>query len=129
MTGEYRYIPPKPPLGFTVGILAGFGGLAGLMTAQGNTGPNAALSGHWCGALCCVFLRHNAAWGSWTFGRLAGRYPVLLCGGAVLVGFAYGVLMAIVGLYCRRHDLLARFRTLSVESAALCDGAASALVL
>ena len=38
MTGEYRYIPPKPPLGFTVGILAGFGGLAGLMTAQGDTG-------------------------------------------------------------------------------------------
>lgn len=38
MTGDYRYIPPKPPLGFTVGILAGFGGLAGLMTAQGDTG-------------------------------------------------------------------------------------------
>ena len=38
MTGEYRYIPPKPPLGFTVGILAGFGGLTGMMTAQGDTG-------------------------------------------------------------------------------------------
>ena len=33
------------------------------------------------------------------------------------------------GLYCRWHDLLAGFGPLSIEPAALCHGAASALVL
>ena len=96
MTGEYRYIPPKPPLGFTVGILAGFGGLAGLMTAQGDTG------------LMLPFLAIGAAlFAAFSFavtrlgdrGRLAAWLGVIafFAVGTGLVGFAYGVLMAIVG--------------------------------
>mgnify|MGYP000961074446 CR=1 FL=1 len=64
MTGEYRYIPPKPPLGFTVGIVAGLGGLAGLMTAQGDTG------------LMLPFL----AIGAVLFAALTGAVALLLLG-------------------------------------------------
>ena len=96
MTGEFRYIPPRPQIGFTVGILAGFGGLAGVMTAQGNTG------------LMLTFMAIGAVlFAAFSFaitrlgdrGRLAAWLGVtlFLCVGTVLVGFAYGVLMAIVG--------------------------------
>ena len=96
MTGEYRYIPPKPPLGFTVGILAGFGGLAGVRTALGDTG-----------LLLPVLASGAVLFAAFSFavtrlgdrGRLAAWLGVIafFCVGAGLVGFAYGVLMAIVG--------------------------------
>ena len=38
MSGQYKYIPPQPPLGFTLGIIGGFGALTGLLTAQGDLG-------------------------------------------------------------------------------------------
>jgi putative spermidine/putrescine transport system permease protein len=38
MSGQYQYIPPQPPLGFTLGIIGGFGALTGLLTAQGDVG-------------------------------------------------------------------------------------------
>ena len=36
MSGQYKYIPPQPPIGFTLGIIGGFGALTGLLTAQGD---------------------------------------------------------------------------------------------
>ena len=96
MTGEYRYIPPKPPLGFTVGILAGFGGLAGLMTAQGDTGlmlPFLAIGAVLFAVFCFAITRLGDR------GRLAAWLGVIafFAVGTGLIGFAYGVLMAIVG--------------------------------
>ena len=38
MLGQYQYIPPQPTIGFTLGIIGGFGALTGLLTAQGNVG-------------------------------------------------------------------------------------------
>ena len=96
MAGDYRYIPPQPQLGLTVGILAGFGGLAGLMTAQGDTGlmlPYLALV-----ALLFALFAFGIT-------RLGDRpKPARWIGAALffivaylLIGFAYGVLMALIG--------------------------------
>jgi len=35
--GKYRYIPPQPPLWFSMAIPAGLGAFLGLLSAQGNT--------------------------------------------------------------------------------------------
>ena len=101
MAGDYRYIPPQPPLGFTVGILAGFGGLAGLMTAQGDT------------SLMLPYLALVALlFALFAFGitRLGDRpKPARWIGAALffivaylLIGFAYGVLMALIGYIAGR---------------------------
>ena len=101
MVGDYRYIPPQPPLGFTVGILAGFGGLAGLMTAQGDT------------SLMLPYLALVALlFALFAFGitRLGDRpKPARWIGAALffivaylLIGFAYGVLMALIGYIAGR---------------------------
>ena len=101
MAGDYRYIPPQPPLGFTVSILAGFGGLAGLMTAQGDT------------SLMLPYLALVALlFALFAFGitRLGDRpKPARWIGAALfftvaylLIGFAYGVLMALIGYIAGR---------------------------
>ena len=101
MAGDYRYIPPQPHIGFTVGILAGFGGIIGLMTAQGDTGlmlPYLAVSA----VLFAIF--------SFAITRLGDR--AVIAGGLglvvyfivanFLVTFAYGVLLAIIGYIAGR---------------------------
>ena len=101
MAGDYRYIPPQPQLGLTVGILAGFGGLAGLMTAQGDT------------SLMLPYLALVALlFAMFAFGitRLGDRpKPARWIGAALfftvaylLIGFAYGVLMALIGYIAGR---------------------------
>lgn len=101
MAGDYRYIPPQPQLGLTVGILAGFGGLAGLMTAQGDT------------SLMLPYLALVALlFALFAFGitRLGDRpKPARWIGAALfftvaylLIGFAYGVLMALIGYIAGR---------------------------
>ena len=101
MAGDYRYIPPQPQLGLTVGILAGFGGLAGLMTAQGDT------------SLMLPYLALVALlFALFAFGitRLGDRPKAARWIGAalfftvayLLIGFAYGVLMALIGYIAGR---------------------------
>lgn len=101
MAGDYRYIPPQPQLSLTVGILAGFGGLAGLMTAQGDT------------SLMLPYLALVALlFALFAFGitRLGDRpKPARWIGAALfftvaylLIGFAYGVLMALIGYIAGR---------------------------
>ena len=101
MSGAYRYVPPQPHIGFTTGILAGFGALAGLMTAQGAA------------ALMLPYMAFGAAWfGAYAFAitrlgdspRVAGGIGLLVyfAAGSALNGFAYGVLMALVGYIAGR---------------------------
>lgn len=101
MTGDYRYIPPQPPIGFTVGILAGFGGLIGLMTAQGD------------GSKMLMYLAIGAVlFAIFAFGMIQvgdKRGIAGLIGAAVflavawaLVSFPYALLMAIVGFIAGR---------------------------
>jgi|TARA_B110000114_G_scaffold159375_1_gene175240 putative spermidine/putrescine transport system permease protein len=101
MAGDYRYIPPQPPLGFTVGILAGFGGLAGLMTAQGD--PSLMLP--YLGLIALLFSVF--AFGITRLGdrpKLARWIGVALFFAVayLLIGFAYGVLMALIGYIAGR---------------------------
>ena len=49
MSGQYQYTP-STPLGFTLGIIGGFGALTGLLAAQGDVGlmPLSWSSAHFC---------------------------------------------------------------------------------
>ena len=103
-SGEYRYIPPKPPVWFNVAWLAGFGAIIGLATAQGNYS---------------LFLPYLAI-GAVLFGLVAFVVPMVtqsraLAGfgtalfffilGWQFFSFAYGVLMAFVGYFMGRMSL------------------------
>ncbi|HHL21903.1 MAG TPA: ABC transporter permease [Aliiroseovarius sp.] len=104
MSGDYRYIPPEPPLWFTLAWTGGFGALAGLMTAQGvrsNMLPYAGL-----GAL--VFMAATYAVITLTRDRRIagfGTAAAFFLLGWGLVGLSYGVLMAIVGYFIGRMAL------------------------
>ena len=104
MAGEYRYIPPKPPLWFSLAWIGGFGALAGLLSAQGERGlflPYAGL-----GAL--IFAAAGFAVIALTGNRrLAGfgTAAVFLLLGWLLVGLSYGVLMGLIGYFIGRMAL------------------------
>ncbi len=104
MSGDYRYIPPEPPLWFTLAWTGGFGALAGLMTAQGvrsNMLPFAGL-----GAL--VFMAATFAVIMLTRDRRIagfGTAAVFFLIGWGLVGLSYGVLMGLVGYFIGRMAL------------------------
>ncbi|UYV37138.1 ABC transporter permease [Rhodobacteraceae bacterium D3-12] len=103
-TGEYRYIPPKPPVWFNFAWLAGFGAIIGLLTAQGDFSR---------------FLPYLLA-GAAIFGIVALVAPAVtknsllagICTAAVffalgwgVFAFSYGVLMAVVGFFMGRMAL------------------------
>ena len=104
MSGDYRYIPPKPPLWFTLAWIGGFGALAGFLSAQGVRSlflPYAAL-----GAV--IFAATGFAVITLTENRkLAGfgTAALFLLLGWGLVGLSYGVLMALIGYFIGRMAL------------------------
>ena len=104
MSGQYQYIPPQPPLGFTLGIIGGFGALTGLLTAQGDLGL---IPLYWVvGAL--LFSAFGLALLKSGVGRgLSGWVGVLvfLAVGSGLISFPFGVLMAVWGFFIGRMVL------------------------
>ncbi len=104
MSGDYRYIPPKPPLWFTLAWTGGFGALAGFLTAQGVRHlflPYAAL-----GAL--IFAATAFALVTLTENRKVagfGTAALFFLIGWTLVGLSYGVLMALIGYFVGRMAL------------------------
>ena len=104
MLGQYQYIPPKPPLGFTLGIIGGFGALTGLLTAQGNVGlmPLYFVVGALLvSAFGLALLKSGVGRG------LSGWVGVLvfLAVGSGLISFPFGVLMAVWGFFIGRMVL------------------------
>jgi putative spermidine/putrescine transport system permease protein len=104
MSGQYQYIPPQPRLGFTLGIIGGFGALTGLLTAQGDVGlmPLYLVVGALLfSAFGLVLLKSGV-------GRaLSGWVGVItfLAVGSVLISFPFGVLMAVWGFFIGRMVL------------------------
>ena len=104
MSGQYQYIPPQPPLGFTLGIIGGFGALTGLLTAQGDVGlmPLYLVVG------ALLFSGFGLALLKSSVGRgLSGWVGVLvfLAVGSGLISFPFGVLMAVWGFFIGRMVL------------------------
>ena len=104
MSGQYQYIPPQPPLGFTLGIIGGFGALTGLLTAQGDVGlmPLYLVVG------ALLFSAFGFALLKSDVGRgLSGWVGVLvfLAVGSGLISFPFGVLMAVWGFFIGRMVL------------------------
>jgi putative spermidine/putrescine transport system permease protein len=101
MSGQYQYIPPQPPLGFTLGIIGGFGALTGLLTAQGDVGlmPLYLVVG------ALLFSAFGLALLKFGVGRgMSGWVGVLvfLAVGSGLISFPFGVLMAVWGFFIGR---------------------------
>ena len=104
MLGQYQYVPPQPPLGFTLGIIGGFGALTGLLTAQGNVGLMPLY--FVVGAL--LFSAFGLALLKSGVGRgLSGWVGALvfLAVGSGLISFPFGVLMAVWGFFIGRMVL------------------------
>jgi putative spermidine/putrescine transport system permease protein len=104
MSGQYQYIPPQPPLGFTLGIISGFGALTGLLTAQGDLGlmPLYLVVG------ALLFSAFGLALLKSGVGRgLSGWVGLLvfLAVGSGLISFPFGVLMAVWGFFIGRMVL------------------------
>jgi putative spermidine/putrescine transport system permease protein len=104
MSGQYQYIPPQPPLGFTLGIIGGFGALTGLLTAQGDVGlmPVYLVIG------ALLFSAFGLALLKSGVGRaLSGWVGVFafLVAGSILISFPFGVLMAVWGFFIGRMVL------------------------
>jgi len=104
MSGQYQYIPPQPPLGFTLGIIGGFGALTGLLTAQGDVGlmPLYLVVG------ALLFSAFGLALLKSGVGRgLSGWVGLLvfLAVGSGLISFPFGVLMAVWGFFIGRMVL------------------------
>ena len=95
-TGQYRYIPPQPPLWFTLAWTGGWGAIIGFLTAQGDTGkmiPYLLVGG-------VVFAGLAAASALVIPSKILARClcaAVLLIAGVLFLGLAYGLLIGIVG--------------------------------
>lgn len=104
MLGQYQYVPPQPPLGFTLGIIGGFGALTGLLTAQGNVG----LMPLYFAVGALLFSAFGLALLKSGVGRgLSGWVGALvfLAVGSGLISFPFGVLMAVWGFFIGRMVL------------------------
>ena len=104
MSGQYQYIPPQPPLGFTLSIIGSFGALTGLLTAQGDVGlmPLYLVVG------ALLFSAFGLALLKSGVGRvLSGWLGVLvfLAVGSGLISFPFGVLVAVWGFFIGRMVL------------------------
>ena len=104
MSGQYQYIPPQPPLGFTLSIIGSFGALTGLLTAQGDVGlmPLYMVVG------ALLFSAFGLALLKSGVGRgLSGWVGVLvfLAVGSGLISFPFGVLMGVWGFFIGRMVL------------------------
>ena len=104
MSGQYQYIPPQPPLGFTLSIIGSFGALTGLLTAQGDVGlmPLYLVVG------ALLFSAFGLALLKSGVGRgLSGWLGVVvfLAVGSGLISFPFGVLVAVWGFFIGRMVL------------------------
>ena len=104
MSGQYQYTPPQPALGFTLGIIGGFGALTGLLTAQGDVGlmPLYLVVG------ALLFSAFGLALLKSSVGRaLSGWVGVIAfwAVGSFLISFPFGVLIAVWGYFIGRMVL------------------------
>ena len=96
MTAEYRYIPPQPPLWFTLAWCGGWGGIIGFLTAQGNTAlmlpyflTGAALFAG-IAVVCALYIPKK-----WMARVFAAGVLFLL--GLMFSSFSYGLLLGLMG--------------------------------
>jgi putative spermidine/putrescine transport system permease protein len=104
MSGQYQYIPPQPPLGFTLSIIGSFGALTGLLSAQGDV----ELMPLYMVVGALLFSAFGLALLKSGVGRgLSGWVGVLvfLVVGSGLISFPFGVLMAVWGFFIGRMVL------------------------
>ncbi len=98
---SYRYIPPRPPVWFTLAWTGGFGALLGFLTAQGNGAlmiPYMVVVGIAVAALAFVSMTYLKT------RKLAGPFGfvVAFAAGFAFAGFAYGLLVGILGFIFAR---------------------------
>ncbi|GHA55336.1 hypothetical protein GCM10008927_21590 [Amylibacter ulvae] len=101
---SYRYIPPKPPMWFNLAWTAGFGAIAGFLTAQGEIArmiPYALIGAAIFAALafCAItFVKSKNISG------LLGAVVFFVLGFG-FIGLSYGVLMGVIGWIIGRMSI------------------------
>jgi len=104
MKQSYRYIPPQPPIWFTIGIPGALGALIGLMTAQGDKG----LYLYYLVIGFAVFAATAAIVRQFIDQRVVAGWAVaigFLALGTAIFSLGYGVLLALVGYVIGRMTL------------------------
>ena len=95
-TGKYRYVPPQPPLWFTLAWVGGLGAIVGFLTAQGDTSlmlPYLAVGAVVFAVLAAISaLFIPAKWMARAFCAIA-----LFALGWTVFAFAYGLMLALLG--------------------------------
>jgi len=101
---SYRYIPPRPPMWFSLAWAGGFGGIIGFLSAQGQAAkmlPYLAIGAILFAAIawtCIIVLKTR---------RLAGPIAALFCLalGWMSFGLSYGVLLMVLGFILGRQAI------------------------
>ena len=104
MKKSYRYIPPQPPLLFTIGIPGALGALVGMMTAQGDK----SLYFYYFVAGLVIFAGTAALVRQFIVSRKVAGWAValgFLVLGTAFASLGYGVLVALVGYVIGRMTL------------------------
>ncbi|MDG2341003.1 MAG: ABC transporter permease, partial [Paracoccaceae bacterium] len=104
MSGEFKYIPPSPPVLFTVGVVAGFGALVGFLTAQGNVGlmiPYLVVGAIIFGIVAFTVRKFVTS----RFRAGAITAALFLIAGTIVFSLPFGVLMFPVGWFFGRMVL------------------------
>ncbi|MEM7439081.1 MAG: ABC transporter permease [Pseudomonadota bacterium] len=98
---QYRYIPPKPPLWFTLAWTGGFGAIVGFLTAQGQVSQMipyllaGAIVAAGLAALSVFVLKTRMV-----SGPTCAAIALLL--GLLTIGVSYGVLVGVIGFIIGR---------------------------
>lgn len=101
---SYRYIPPRPPIWFTLAWTGGFGALLGFLTAQGDFFlmlPYMAVAGAIVAAIAFVSMTYLKT------RKLSGPFGfvVAFALGFMFSGFAYGLLVGVLGYIFGRQAI------------------------
>lgn len=95
-TGKYRYIPPQPPLWFSMAVPAGLAAIVGLLSAQGNTAlmlPGMVVGAIIAAVISAVLITLNLT--RFKAGIIFAALMVVF--GIAYSSLAFGVILGVVG--------------------------------
>lgn len=95
-TGKYRYIPPQPPLWFSMAVPAGLAAFVGLLSAQGVTSlmlPGIGIGAIIAAVIAAIVIKLNLS--RFNAGVLSAI--LMLAFGTIYSGLAFGIVLMLVG--------------------------------
>jgi putative spermidine/putrescine transport system permease protein len=103
-TGKYRYIPPQPPLWFSMAVPAGIAAIVGLLSAQGNTAlmlPGMAVGAIIAAVISAVLITLNLT----RFKAGVIFAALMVAFGTVYSSVPFGIMIGLVGYVLGRMSI------------------------